>query len=359
MQKIMSKQKTQNGPIDRRRFIGIAAAAVAYPFIPRIVRGNHILSGVKPDSVFGGVQIGAITYSYRNLPGTSAEATLDYLLQSGLSSCELMYGPIEESVGAPAVNVMEIMAQFREQNPPEPPDSIPEGTQRRPRFQMTPEMREAITKKQEELITWRKTVSSMDKFESIRKMYNDAGVKINIVKFDTIGAEGMSAEEMVYMFSVAKTMGARGITTELNENKAKILGPLADKHKMAIGFHNHTQLKPDTYSTGPYFSFGKGIMSNLDIGHYAAGNGESALSLVEELGNQERLLTIHLKDRTFDGKTVPFGEGDAQVAEILQLIRKNKWDIPCDIELEYPVPEDSDPIKEVKKCVDFCKNVLT
>lgn len=355
----MKKQNKHHGQIDRRRFIGIAAVAAAYPFIPRIVRGSHRISLEKPDSVFGGVQIGAITYSYRELPGTSAEETLDYLLKSGLSSCELMFGPIEESVGAPKVDFREIMAAFMKENSPEPPDSVPEGAQRRPRFQMTPEMREAVTKKQEELVTWRKTVSSMDRFEAIREMYNNAGVKINIVKFDTIGAEGMSAEELEYMFNVAKTMGARGITTELNEDKAKKLAPLADKHNIAIGFHNHTQLRPTTYSDGPYFSYGIGIMSNLDIGHYAAGNGESALSLVEELGNQGRLLTIHLKDRTFDGKTVPFGEGDARVAEILQLIKQKKWDVQCDIELEYPVPEDSDPVKEVRKCVEFCKNVLS
>ena len=99
-------------------------------------------------------------------------------------------------------------------------------------------------------------------------------------------------------------------------------------------------------------------MANLDIGHYAAGTGQSALPLVNELGNQGRLLSIHVKDRTFEGDTVPFGEGDAQVAEILQLIKKKKWDVFCDIELEYPIPEGSDAIKEVRKCVEYCKNAL-
>ena len=168
----------------------------------------------------------------------------------------------------------------------------------------------------------------------------------------------MSSEEHEYMFNVAKTMGAKGITTELNEAKAKKLGALADKHEIAIGFHNHTQLKPTTYSEGSYFSHGKYIMANLDIGHYAAGNGISALSLVDELGNQGRLLSIHVKDRTFDGKTVPFGEGDAQIAEILQLIQKKEWNVFCDIELEYPIPEGSYAITEVSKCVEYCKNAL-
>lgn len=311
----MSKQKRQNGQINRRRFIGLTAAAAAYSIMPRFVSGNaYRLTTVKPDSVFGGVTVGAITYSFRSLPGKNAEDTLDYLVQCGLSSCELMSGPIEVSAGAP--------------------------------------------KDRKEIVTWRKTMKSMDKFKKIREMYNKAGVDINIVKFGSIGMDRVSSEEHEYMFNVAKTMGARGITTELNETKAKNLGVLADKHKIAIGFHNHTQLKPTTYSGGPYFSHGKHIMANLDIGHYAAGNGESALNLVNELGSQGRLLSLHVKDRTFGGDTVPFGEGDAQVAKILQLIKKNRWDVLCDIELEYRIPEGSDAITEVKKCVEYCKNAL-
>ena len=353
----MKKQNKQNGQINRRRFIGITAAAAAYSIMPRFVRGNAYGLGM-PDSTFGGVKIGAITYSFRSLPGTNAEDTLDYLVQCGLSSCELMSGPIEESAGAPVVNIREIMAKFRQERPAGERDSVPEGQQRRGRFQMTPEMREAINKKREEIITWRKTIAFMDKFKEIREMYNNAGVDINIVKFDNIGGDEVSSEELEYMFNVTKTMGAKGITTELDETKAKKLGALADKHKIAIGFHNHTQLTPTTYSEGPYFSYGKSIMANLDIGHFAAGTGQSALPLVNELGDQGRLLSIHVKDRTFEGDTVPFGEGDAQVAEILQLIKKKKWDVLCDIELEYPVPEDSDAIKEVRRCVEFCKKAL-
>ncbi len=354
----MNKQNKQNEQIDRRRFIGITAAAAAFSFMPRFVKGNAY-GLIMPDSTFGGVKIGAITYSFRSLPGTNAEDTLDYLVQCGLSSCELMSGPIEESAGAPTINIREIMAEFRPERPAGERDSVPEGQQRRGRFQMTPEMREAINKKREEIITWRKTITSMDKFKEIREMYNNAGVDINIVKFDNIGGDEVSSEELEYMFNVAKTMGAKGITTELDEAKAKKLGGLADKHKIAIGFHNHTQLTPTTYSEGPYFSYGKSIMANLDIGHYAAGTGQSALPLVNELGNQGRLLSIHVKDRTFEGDTVPFGEGDAQIAEILQLIKKKKWNVFCDIELEYPVPEDSDAIKEVRRCVEFCKKALT
>ena len=32
--------------------------------------------------------------------------------------------------------------------------------------------------------------------------------------------------------------------------------------------------------------------------------------------------------------------------------------MPATIELEYEVPQGSDAMKEVRKCLDFCKNAL-
>ena len=56
----------------------------------------------KPNSVFNGVQIGTITYSYRSMLDQSAEATLKYILDSGISAIELMGGPVESFAGAPS-----------------------------------------------------------------------------------------------------------------------------------------------------------------------------------------------------------------------------------------------------------------
>src|SRR4051794_26483463 len=56
----------------------------------------------KPNSKFGNVQIGVITYSYRSMPDQTAEATLKYIVDSGLSATELMDGPVESFLGRPA-----------------------------------------------------------------------------------------------------------------------------------------------------------------------------------------------------------------------------------------------------------------
>jgi len=94
--KIMNTRNKSKGQFSRRRFIGYTAAAAAYSFLPGIIRAKSFSPGLlKPDSTFRGVPIGAITYSFRSLPGTNAEETLDYLLQCGLSHCELMSGPIQ------------------------------------------------------------------------------------------------------------------------------------------------------------------------------------------------------------------------------------------------------------------------
>src|SRR6187455_1879892 len=55
----------------------------------------------KPNSLVNGVQIGTITYSYRAMPDQSAEATLKYILESGISAVEIMGGPVESFAGAP------------------------------------------------------------------------------------------------------------------------------------------------------------------------------------------------------------------------------------------------------------------
>jgi len=131
-----------------------------------------------------------------------------------------------------------------------------------------------------ELLAWRLSVS-MDRYRALRKLYNDAGVIIHIVKFGNIGNANMSDGEIDYYFKVAKALGAQGITRELSEDAAQRLGPFADKHKIMVGFHNHMQMTPTTYD-GPILSHGKYLGINFDVGHYVAGTNESPLPIIEK-----------------------------------------------------------------------------
>ena len=319
--------------VSRREFMGSAAAVATSAMMSRyVLAGSGSGSAGKPNSNFNGVQIGAITYSFRGMPGT-AEDLLKYLIKCGLSSVELMGEPAEQFAGAPTDG----------------------GGPRPRRGQMTDEQRKARQQRQKELLNWRLSVS-MDKYRALRKMYNDTGVNIHIVKFGSIGNAGMTDGEIDYYFNVAKALGARGITRELSEEAAERLGPIADKHKIMIGFHNHTQMTSKTYE-GPILSYGKYLGLNFDVGHYVAGTSKSPIPIIQKY--HDRILSLHLKDRKVNnGPNMPFGQGDTPDALILQLMKREKWTFPADIELEYRVPEDSDAITEVTRCVQFCKESL-
>ncbi len=286
--------------LSRRAFLG-SAAALAASASGGLRRALAADAG-KPDSCFHGVQIGTITYSFRSMPG-SAEDILKYVTACGISSIELMDGPAEQYAKA-------------------------HGSADDP----------------------------LAGFKALRKLYNDAGVNIHIIKYGGIGGGKMTDEQIERCFQVAKAVGARGITRELDAGAAKRLGPIADKHKIWIGFHNHTQIKPDTYD-GDILSHGEYLGINLDIGHYIAGTSQSPMPMIEK--HHKRILSLHLKDRKKNnGPNMPFGQGDTPVKEVLQYMKKNQLAFPGDIELEYGVPKDSDAVQEVAKCVQFCKEAL-
>jgi hypothetical protein len=53
-----------------------------------------------------------------------------------------------------------------------------------------------------------------------------------------------------------------------------------------------------------------------------------------------------------------WGQGETPIKEILKLVQKNKWPIPATIEQEYAIPADSDAVKEVQKCLAYCRAAL-
>ncbi len=297
----MTTQSITNKLTSRRGFLGGAAAIAACALVPQSLWGAE---AAKPNSVFNGVRIGCITYSYRG-GITSAEDTLKALIQDGLSEVELMGGPIQAYAGL--------------------------GGARKDAD------REA----------------QLTKCVALRKMYNDAGVNIHIHK---IGFGG-SDEEIDFNFQVAKALGCTGITTERSEPLAKKLAPFADKHKIWVAFHNHTNNFPVLDKADPILDFGKYIGFNFDVGHYFAGTkGLSPIPVIEKY--HDRIVSLHMKDRTADGGNLPWGQGKTPIKEILQLMKKEKWTFPADIELEYKVPQDSDSVREVAKCVQYCKEAL-
>ena len=265
-----------------------------------------------------GVQLGVITYSYRSMPNQNLEDILDYVVASGISSVELMGDVVEKHMGLPEVDKK---------------DS--EGIAR----------------------AWRGNLC-MTKAKEIRQMFESRGVKIHILK---LGKVNWSDEEIDYAFEVCKALGAKGLTMEISDAAAARYAPFAEKHQTYVIFHNHLQAKDPKFSYEKALSYNKYMLINFDLGHYYAATGINPCRFIERM--HKRIFSLHLKDKT--GKfhaepnvNHPFGKGTTPLAEVLCLVRDKQYPIFCDIELEYPVPAGSDAVKEVSRCIEYCKNAL-
>ncbi len=317
-----------------------------------LLLSGEMLAGFN-HRLFKGVQVGAITYSFRSMPG-SAEDILKYCQQSGIQAIELMGDPAEAFAGSPAGLMPPMGPRPASTGGTAPAGSAPAGGP-------PVDFRKMMEERNAKARPWRETVG-MEKFVELRKMYNKSGVYIYAYKPDALN-EKSSDKEIDYAMNAAKALGATSVTVELPKDAAhsKRLGEFASKHKVYVGYHAHTQATDTAWdealAQSPYNSL------NLDCGHYIAAGGnntkESLLALI--VAKHDRITSMHLKDRKSKdngGKNMPWGTGDTPIIEILQLMKKNNYEFPASIELEYEIPEGSDAVKEVAKCVAYAKKAL-
>jgi len=220
------------------------------------------------------------------------------------------------------------------------------------RAALTPEQQAAQRAAAEETRKWRSGVS-LEKVKEFRRKFDDAGIGLQVIKWDGIFA--MSDEEVDYCFQVSKALDASALSTEISIDDTKRMGQFADKHQLPIGYHGHATTSAADFET--VLSYAKFNAVNLDIGHFTAGQDESPVPFLKK--RHDRITHIHVKDRKRDnGPNVPLGQGDTPVKEVLQLIRDNQWRIQAILEFEYPVPEGSDLNTELARCLQYCKECL-
>ena len=283
----------------RRHFLKIAAAAFAMP---------SVASAKKINSRIGGVYVGLQTYSLR---GLRYDAVIPAMATIGIGECELWSVQVEPTRA-----------------------DVPD------------------------LSKWRTTVS-LDFFKDVRKKFNRAGIEIYAYNpsFGGGGGRGrngastqpppppISDEEIDRLFVMAKTLGAKTINSGIQPDIAKRIAPFAERHKMQVGIFSQDA---QTLALSNQFRY------DLDIGNYTRA-GNDPLQFVKE--NHQQLTDIHLKDCKFKGASVPFGQGDSHMKEILQFLRDKKTQIRANIDCDYPGTGTS--VDQVQKCFDFVKAALT
>ncbi|MEX0646848.1 MAG: TIM barrel protein [Balneolaceae bacterium] len=312
------KRKDQIG-LSRREFMNKTAAMAT----GLTLAGSSRLFGApamiknskKTGSVINGVEIGVIApYAFRGVGrGLDVEQLLNLIVELGINAVEMQSPPVEEFAGISSDNQVD----------------------------------------------WRVS-ADMDKFHELRRMYNDSGVRFYAYK-QALRRE-MSDAEFDYTFNVAKALGANQVTMELpgDDNDGSLtnrIGQFAAKHQIMATYHNHTQANFNFWDRAIWQSKYNGL--NLDTGHYVSANGaDSLMDLLDK--HWGSIGSLHLKDRKENlGDNMPWGEGDTPIVEVLQLMRDKKANFQATIELEYNVPDDSDPLQEIAKCFEYCRRALT
>ena len=282
------------------------------------------------NSVFGGVHVGAQTYSFRDLPhapgGDAIDNVIKALTECGISECELFSPQVEPQFASGA--------RGRRGEPPSP---------------------EAI-KAREDLRKWR-VETPIQHFRDVNKKFETAGIKVTAYCYNM--NMSFTDAELERGFEMTKAFGTDVMTTSTTLDVARRLAPMADRHQVKVGMHGHSNVTdPNEFATPDSFAaamkMSKYFKINLDIGHFTAANFD-AVEFIK--AHHADITNMHLKDRKKNqGDNVPWGQGETPIREVLQLIKRERWPIPVDIEYEYRGEGTS--TEEVKKCVAYAKQAL-
>jgi sugar phosphate isomerase/epimerase len=297
----------------RREFGLLALSSLALPSIARA-------------QTIAGVRLGVQTYSFRELPRPAGSDLVEPLIKAmtecGLTDCELW---------APQI---------------EPPSSLGRGR---------PSPEEAL-KAREELRRWRLT-TPLDHFQAIGRKFKSAGITVYAYNYSPNA--NFTDDEIDRGFEITKALGAEIITASATLEAARRMVPFAERHRMVVAMHNHSNVKdPNEFATieslTTAMSLSKYFKVNLDIGHFTAANYD-AVAYIRE--HHDRITNLHLKDRKKNqGDNVPWGTGDTPIREILQLLKREKW--PIRAYLEYEHRGTGGAVEEVKTCFAFAKQAL-
>ena len=320
--------------ISRRDFSKIAVAGLPLAAL-----------GAKIDPVVNGVHIGIQTYCFRDFqpsvrelpPGDSRyEQMLDSVLQAmtslGVGECELWSPQVAHGAMAGMLISISTGGEYRRGDA------------------------EAFKKQWEAGREWHLR-TPLEHFKRVRQKFDQAGIAITGYNCGWFG----SPEEIDRTFEQVKAIGAKYITLSGTMSLAKKLAPYADRHKVIVAMHPHSNTRdPEQFATPESLTapleMSDYIWINLDIGHFTAG-GYDAIDFIEK--HHKRITNLHIKDRAKNqGPNKPWGEGDTPIRDVLQLLKRRKYPIPAYVELEYPIPADSTSLAETRKCLDFMRAAL-
>ncbi|MGA0274002.1 MAG: sugar phosphate isomerase/epimerase family protein [Flavobacteriaceae bacterium] len=296
------------------------------------------------------ITLGLQTYSFRTMDDQSPLAILDYVKQTGIKNIELMGNHAEPFAGAPESMMSDrakmaiLIKQYRNE---------PLTDEEKVIAAEVAAQREAYNA---EVQAWRKNVD-LKKFEALKALYDEAGISIYAFK-PRVFEKNNTDDDIRYGMRAAKALGASHVTLEHPEDDAHTarLAKIAEEEGVLIGYHGHEQQTPTLWDTA--LSQSDANRMNLDFGHYIAAENENPLEIIKT--KSDKIVSMHLKDRqkkSNGGGNLVWGSGDTPIVDVIKLIKENGYTFPVTIELEYDIPEGSDAVQEVKKCLAYIEQI--
>jgi len=304
--------------LTRREFGKLALAGV--PSLAGLSSAALAQSAGKPNrSLIHGVQFGLQPFCYHDLAMNreNRPILIQRLVQNGLGMVELHAVWYEPNFAGPGVSAEEAREKLR---------------------------------------NWRLSPPA-GYFHNVKKEFDDTGISICTVYVNI--NDGYTDAEIDATFEGAKALGAKGIVGSYGLAVAHRLSAFPGKHGMYASLHNHDNLSdPDAFSNEASIvkglAYSPDFTATLDVRHFTAGNGD-CLGFLER--HHARVSAVHLGDRRKNnGRSTPFGEGDAPIIEILRLIRDNQWPIIALLEFEHGTLRTA--VDEVQLMFDYCKRAL-
>ena len=247
--------------LTRREFTTLALSTLAWPKL--LAQSNTV----------AGVTLGAQTYSFRQLPRPAGGDMSDVIIQAftecGLRDCEL-WSPMLEPAATPPAKVS-----------------------------------------REEVRKWR-LETPLEHFTAIRKKFDSA--KIAIRAFNYSFNDSFTEPEIDRGFEIARALGAGFITASSTLTAAKRVAPFAEKHKMIVAMHNHSDVKnPNEFATPESFAAAHGdveaISRSISTSATSRRANFDAVAYLRE--HHANITNLHIKDRKRDqGANVEWGTGD-------------------------------------------------
>jgi hypothetical protein len=310
----MSAPATKQADRYSRRDLGLfTIAGLAAPLWRRV--GMTATPARIDRAAAAGVRLGVQASCFRDLPLESVTDRVDRLIHAmaecDARECELSTSAVEPAAFAGG-----------------------SGRHHATMASMSPQMM------RRELRKWRLR-TAMGYFEAIGDRFRHAGVRLYAYNYSPDAT--FTDEEIDRGFSMAKALGAEVLTVSSRPELALRVVPFADKHRMVVALSGQRMM-----TTSPF------VKLYADIGQLIASN-------VDPVGyirnHHADLVSLYLSDcRKGSEEAVTWGDGDAPIREILQLLKREDWPVHAYVKCESR--GEGTQVEEVKRCVAFARQAL-